>query len=155
MTGREIAIEAGTMNAEPGILVGQPLRVVEEVDWPEDGNRIRVPFLLHAPDPGLFRPIVDAPVLETSCQQTIGLFQYTFLSFIFYLVRLSISTHVTYSQLLLRWLPKASNRSKWASLGPRGWLDRGLLCSSRLIHSSKSTLLVHRSDLWAGRMPRW
>lgn len=102
MTGREIAIEAGTMNAAPGIRAGLPLRAVEEVDRPQDGDRIRAPCLVRALDPGRFRPVVDSPVLETSCQQITGLFQYTFLSFISYLVGLSISARVTYSQRLLR-----------------------------------------------------
>ena len=70
------------MSAGPGIRVGRPPRVVEEADRPDDGNRIRAPFLAHALGPGRSRPVVDAPVRETSCPHTVGLFQYTFLSLI-------------------------------------------------------------------------
>jgi len=68
MTGLGSAIVPATtnVNVQRGILVGLPLRVVEEVDRLQDGNRIRVPFLSHALGQGLFRPVVDAPVLETN-----------------------------------------------------------------------------------------
>ena len=68
MTGLGSAIVPATtnVNVQRGILVGLPLRVVEEVDRLQDGNRIRVPFLFHALGQGLFRPVVNAPVLETN-----------------------------------------------------------------------------------------
>jgi hypothetical protein len=59
-------------------------------------------------------------------------------------------TSLTPNSLLLRWLANVPNRSKWASLGPREWLDSALLCSSHLTRSSKSTRSAHRFDLWAG-----
>lgn len=68
MTGLGSAIDPATSNVHPGIPVGLPLPVVEEVDRLQDGDPIRVPFLLHALDQGLLRPLVDAPVLETNCQ---------------------------------------------------------------------------------------
>jgi len=69
MTGLGSAIVPAitNVNVQRGMLVGLPLRVVEEeVDRLQDGNRIRVPFLFHARGQGLFRPVVDAPVLETN-----------------------------------------------------------------------------------------
>ena len=74
MTGLGSAIDPATTNVHPGMPVGLPLPVVEEVDRPQDGDPIRVPFLLHALDQGLLRPLVNAPVLETNCQTTIGLY---------------------------------------------------------------------------------
>lgn len=69
------AIDPATTNVEERgiILVGLPPRVVEVVvvDRLQDGDPIRVPFLLHALGQSLlFRPVVDAPVLETNCQTT-------------------------------------------------------------------------------------
>ena len=69
MTGLGSAIVPAitNVNVQRGMLVGLPLRVVEEeVDRPQDGNRTRVPFLFHALGQGLFRPVVDARVLETN-----------------------------------------------------------------------------------------
>src|SRR5258706_7805525 len=157
MTGLGSAIDPATMNVHPGIPVGLPLLVVEVVDRLRDGDPIRVPFLLHILDQGLPRPLVNAPVLETNCQTSIGMVQYTLIlecNFLNAVLRLPTSAHLTCSQLLRRWLTKNSNHSKWAYLGPQGWSDSVLLCSSHLILSSKSTLLVHRSDLWAEHTPK-
>jgi len=65
-----------TTNVLSGVLVGLLLRVVEEVGSLQDGDPIRGPFLPPALGQELFRPVVNAPVLETKCQTTIGLFQY-------------------------------------------------------------------------------